>query len=431
MLGRLKSLFQPKAKFSDPYEQFVVEFLEECIQQRRRPASYDQQDRSFVFDDPQKGQLTVFLDNCFRIWLERDAKGKADHLVRFVRAMADSKQETGTDELQTGLKPGIRARSLIGEMLIRSWSGSKAQDSTNEIAWSPLCGDIASILLFDRTDTMKPLWRSDLDRAGLTFEHAMAIAMANLRADVPAPVFEVHPQADGLFYSSNLEDYQSALLLLSPGKDFEFPQLDGDPIALLPSRNKFFVTGSRNLPGLGKLFDIAEAAREEEANFCSARLLIWRSGQWDNFAVDAGSSEAGRQRLLEVRETAIDYLDQKNLLDQLYQAKKKEVFVSPVEVFQEDDQPGSAFSITFLPSGRRDTLLPVADRISLIDQIVDPRTGIAQTEPRDRIVVAWSDVMAVASGLFEAVPQLYPPRYRVLGFPDATTWQKLKAKALN
>jgi hypothetical protein len=86
---------------------------------------------------------------------------------------------------------------------------------------------------------------------------------------------------------------------------------------------------------------------------------------------------------------------------------------------------------TFPGSGTNGTLLPVADRLAFVDQIVDPQTGRAAEEARDIMQVAWSDAIVVAGHLFEPVPNLYPPRYRALGFPDANMWSNLRTKAVS
>ena len=69
--------------------------------------------------------------------------------------------------------------------------------------------------------------------------------------------------------------------------------------------------------------------------------------------------------------------------------------------------------------------------LTFVDQIIDPQTGLAAKGPREILSVAWSDAMAVAGRLFQPVPNLYPPRYRSLGFPDADMWGKLRTNAVD
>jgi hypothetical protein len=72
-------------------------------------------------------------------------------------------------------------------------------------------------------------------------------------------------------------------------------------------------------------------------------------------------------------------------------------------------------------------LLPIADRLSLVKQIIDPATGLARQGALDAVDVPWSEAMEIVGDLFEPVPYLYPPRFRALGFPDGDAWTRLKA----
>jgi hypothetical protein len=127
-----------------------------------------QWDRSFVFASP-NGDRTIFLDNNFRVWLERDARARAEQLSRFVR--------------------------MIGEM-----------------------------------------------------------------DDV----------------------------------------LEGDPVALVPNRNRFLLTGSRNHPALKALLEFAQSVGAQNHRSSSA-LLAWRDNRWNEFLFEAGTEEASRQRFVSLK----------------------------------------------------------------------------------------------------------------------------------
>ena len=106
-----------------------------------------------------------------------------------------------------------------------------------------------------------------------------------------------------------------------------------------------------------------------------------------------------------------------------------DIFVANLMLFRANDAEASLFSVASLGSGTTGTLLPIADRLSLVKQVVDPVTGLAQKGASDSANVAWSDAMEIIGGLFEPVPHLYPPRLRALAFPDADAWARLKALA--
>jgi len=428
MLGRLRSLFQTKQKFADPYEQFVVAFVEECRRQGLKPSSYDHQRRLFFFEDIGGGEVTVYLENCFRHWQGQDEQTRVDILNRFVRSAFEATTSSGAAPPLAELMPGVRSHALISNVLIQNREPPGPTGNEAEIAWAPLCGDLVSIVNHDRPDTLTPLARGVLAGADLSFDEAMKHAMANLRARISAPSFERYSTLEGMFVCENLTDFQSSLLLLTPGADFHFPALRGDPIALVPSRNQFFVTGSQDPAGLEFLMDLADAARQHP-HFLSSSLVAWRDGRWTNFKLEAGSEQAAKQRLIEIRDLGLDYEDQKNLLDRLHAEQNNDVFVSNFMAVH--PRPGSEFSITFLSSGSTDTLLPKADRIRFLRQAVDAKTGIALAQEADVVEATWADAMEIAGSMFEPVAGLYPERYRVRRFPEAEMWSRLKEMALS
>jgi hypothetical protein len=104
-----------------------------------------------------------------------------------------------------------------------------------------------------------------------------------------------------------------------------------------------------------------------------------------------------------------------------------DIFVASLMLFRNKDAEASLFGVASLGSATSGTLLPIADRLSLVKQVVDPATGLAQKDASDTANVAWSDAMNIVGDMFEPVPHLYPPRLRALGFPDADAWIRLKA----
>src|SRR5262245_50009852 len=101
MFNRLRSLFRPKP--ADPYDQFVVAFIEECRRQGHKPTSYDHQTRSFVFGDRKESNQTVFLENTFRAWCQGDVKARAHLLSRFVRSLGEGEIAIDPEKLAAEL----------------------------------------------------------------------------------------------------------------------------------------------------------------------------------------------------------------------------------------------------------------------------------------------------------------------------------------
>jgi hypothetical protein len=273
-------------------------------------------------------------------------------------------------------------------------------------------------------NTMSQMTHTNLAFARLSIEQAMQHAMANFRSKLPQVVFE--SLGGGLFGSNNLADHQSAMLLLTPGSDYPLPAIHGAPIALAPTRNLFYLTGSASELGLRKLVDIAQQAGQMP-HFCSSTLLQWDGHRWIAFDIGGSGDVAKRQREIVQFQLAADYDAQKQLLDRLHQKRGQDIFVANLMMFRRKDSSES-FSVASLGSGTTGTLLPHADRLSFGKQIIDPKAGLA-TKTQEMADVAWSDAMEIAGHLFEPVAYLHPPRLRALGFPDAELWARLKAVA--
>jgi hypothetical protein len=418
-----KGLFgkQPEV---DPYDQCVIEFIEECRRQGCVLASYDQQARSFQFNEGDAGGPVVRLDNLFATWLRLDPYGRAEEVAHFVRSIKES-ANTGAispETLPDQLMPGIRARTMIGNALLQNWIAGAPIDSTTEIAWLPFEGDLATCVMHDKPLTMAPMARINLTFADLPIDRAMTKALANFRARMPEATFE--PCGNGVFACTEFQDHQSALLLLEPGKDYTLPPIDGTPVALVPERNAFYVTGRANIAGLTTLLDLAQAARQRP-HFCSSMMLQWAGGRWSEFHFDRGSANGDRQRNISLDHLNVDYGFQKELLDRHHQLRGLDVFVAPLMIFQKEDD--EFVSVAVLPSAVIGTLLPIADRLSFVKQVLDPRTGEPRQGASDSVDVTWSEAMEIVGHLFEPVDHLYPPRLCARGFPDADAWAKLKA----
>jgi hypothetical protein len=309
-------------------------------------------------------------------------------------------------------------------MLIQNWITGASTDDRSATAFLPFAGDLVACAMQDLPHTMSQMTHVNLAFANLSIEQAMQHALANFRSNLPQPVFE--PLGDGLFGSNNLADHQSAMLLLAPGRDYELPKIDGTPVAVVPTRNLFYLTGSASRSGLAKILDIAQGAGQMP-HFCSSAILQWDGDRWRETPI-AGDDLAARQREIAQHQLAADYDSQKQLLDKYHGKCGLDIFVARQMLLRKKDSPATISAAT-LASGTTGSLLPHANRLSFVKQIVDPKTGRAEKAPEGIVDVAWSDAMDIAGHLFEPVAHLYPPRLRAMGFPDADAWVRLKAAA--
>jgi hypothetical protein len=424
MFDWIQRRFKKTPSAAEHYEQFVRDFVAECQRQNIRPKSYDPQARAFVIGGDDDYEMTFHLHNVFGEWLARNQDGRAELIVRFVHSVVEAIRNNAIspERLPDELMPGIRSRAQISNVLIQHWIAGAPPDDSSATAFLPLTGDLVLCALRDMPYSMSQMTRANLAFANLPLKQAIPRAMANFRSKIPQPVFEA--QGNGLFLCNNLADHQSALLLLAPGREYPLPAIDGTPVAVVPTRNLFYLTGNASRTGLAKALDIAQQAHQMP-HFSSSALLQWDGQRWSE-ALIAADGLAVRQREIAKHQLAADYESQKQLLDQYHHKQGKDIYVAGVMLYRGKDS-SELFSVTTLASGTTGTLLPQADRLSFVQQIIDERTGLAQREPQDIVDVAWSDAMNIVGHLFEPVPYLYPPRLRALGFPQANDWARLKA----
>jgi hypothetical protein len=428
MFDWIRSALKEKQATIDPYRQFVRDVATECQRQNILPESYDAQARAFIVTRDDGAKLTVGLENLFREWGSRDQDGRTALIARFAQSVVEMRTNNKIfpERLPGELMPGIRSHAQIGNFMIHNWIGGGPADDCNATVFLPFVGDLVACVLRDQPNSMTQMTHADLDVAKLSIEQAIQHAMANFRSRLPPPVFE--SLGDDVFGCNNLNDHQSALLLLAPGRDYSLPAIDGAPVVAVPSRNLFYLAGSNNQPGLSRLLDIAGKA-PQKSHFCSSQLLRWDGNRWIEDRRLGGDEFAARQREIAQHQLEADYTSQKQLLDQYHDKQGQDIFVANVLLFRPKNS-SETISAATLGSGTTGTLLPRTDRLAFFKQIIDPQTGLAQQKFEDSATVAWADAMGIVGDLFEQVPYLYPPRFRALGFPGADAWVKLKAVAL-
>lgn len=214
MFGWIRKNLLGQQAEADPYDQCAIEFIEESKRQGCVPASYDHQARSFQFADGR----TVNLHNLFATWLPLDRHGRAEAIERFVRSINETPkhEDISPETLPDQLMAAIRPRALIGQALLQNWIAGAPADATAEIAWLPFAGDLAACVVRDMPLTMAPMSRDNLAFADLSIDRAMPIAMANLRARMPAAVFE--PVGNGVFGCTTLRTINPRCFCWSPAR---------------------------------------------------------------------------------------------------------------------------------------------------------------------------------------------------------------------
>lgn len=359
----------------------------------------------FHYDEPQfalklANGNTVFLDNVFANF-GSTAKSERNALIqRFVAGVsADPTIPVDFVAAKERLIPIIRSASYLSLTQLQARADGTYRPN-HATPCQTLSDDLVVCLAYDSPDSFSIIIHADFDRWSVPLEDAILTATSNLRALTDTSLLA--EETTGVYVGGWGDSYESSRMLLPELVDGL--SIDGEPVACLPSRNTFWITGSENPDGLRAMLETAEETHFKPYPL-SPDLFVLRDGSWQTFVpedVALRNLLAGIQR----RRQALDYGQQKGHLEAIYEKETIDVFVASYSLY-ETEGVKEMFSICVW-SKDVDSLLPHTDRIVIL---IDP-------ESKDRVNVPWELAVSVVGHLMQREPDLAPERFRVRSFPS-------------
>jgi uncharacterized protein YtpQ (UPF0354 family) len=148
----------------------------------------------------------------------------------------------------------------------------------------PFVGELLIAYSFDLPHGFQMVSGADLGRLGLQKSELRAIAVANLKKQMPRIQFGEIEQSDKLkaiVTGNNLE--ACALLLTEFWADLG-KKVTGDPVVAAPHRDFLGFTTTASQEGVNILRSLAkEIAGAEDNHALSPQLMIWRTSHWELF----------------------------------------------------------------------------------------------------------------------------------------------------
>lgn len=143
-----------------------------------------------------------------------------------------------------------------------------------------LAGDLWVVYAVDLPEATQGLRLEIMDALALQVPDLHSLALRNLRQLLP----KVEYIGDGpWFMVSAGPDYSASLLLLDEVWDEMAERVDGDVVAVAPSRDIVLCTGSKSQDGLQAIRRHARQAVENGHHVISSTLLRRTEGRWVNF----------------------------------------------------------------------------------------------------------------------------------------------------
>lgn len=357
-----------------------------------------------------EGGGIINLRNFYNEFCGLSPADRKKYLPQTVQALLAPQEELPEDfeEVKSHLRPKIWARAGIEHtnLQARIRGGAKGIDMPQFEVGSHL---LASIV-YDLPRSVRSISPEELVGWGTSYYEALEIARQNL-IEVG---FEYAKIGDGLYISSVSDSYDASRVLLT---DFiRTLEVQGDHIAMVPSRDMLIVAGSDDDEALEAMITLAEQAVENPRPLCHSPLRLV-GDEWVDWLPSRGHQLFDRFRLLELKYLFHEYSQQKDLLDKLYAQQNIERFVASFSAASPADDENNVFSYAVWSAGL-EALLPQAERVLFF------RQGPPEKEPQLVAAAPWHKVEKVVGHLMSEV-DLYPKRFLVKEFPSDAELAKL------
>jgi hypothetical protein len=176
------------------------------------------------------------------------------------------------------------------------------------------------------------------------------------------------------------------------------------------------VTGKNDLAGLTTILKAGTASHFKQGHPVSPDLYVLENGKWSIYVPEDASL---REMWLATRRqrNAIDYDQQKKIIDELHEQEDIDIFVAGYKLLERKD--GKTFGVCVWTKDV-DSSLPQADNIGFV---VDPEAG-------DMFMVPWDAAVPIVGSLLEEEPEFVPVRYRAREFPSDAQVRELRKLAV-
>lgn len=368
------------------------------------------QEADFALKVPGKDS-TIFLHNIYANYCNAPRSQRSTVVARLVSSVA-STPEIPSDfaAAKPALMPVLRDaayHSLI-KLLSRK---SKHDDEDLDLQGKPLAQGLIVGLAYDGEKTITSVNRRQLGIWGVGSDETFAAAKENLwdKTDPSRLAGQ-----DGVYAGQWGDSYDSSRMMLT--ELIYRLSVDGDPVAYVPNRDSFWVTGKNDLAGLTTILKAGTASHFKQGHPVSPDLYVLENGKWSIYVPEDASL---REMWLATRRqrNAIDYDQQKKIIDELHEQEDIDIFVAGYKLLERKD--GKTFGVCVWTKDV-DSSLPQADNIGFV---VDPEAG-------DMFMVPWDAAVPIVGSLLEEEPEFVPVRYRAREFPSDAQVRELRKLAV-
>ena len=370
------------------------------IEQRGGPGPLEFDEANFALNSEAGVHYlgNVYAEYCAAPW-----RGRRQALDGFVRSFMEVGEDlpSSFDDARPDLLPKVRERFFHEALRLR---GRLQTQEFPEVPYRILAEHLAVDVVYDTPNSVRTVPPEDMDRWGIGFEEAMAVARDNLWRISNQPFGVLAPGA----YVSTWQDTHDATRMFLHDLVWQL-DVKGSHVAMVPDRNVLLVTGSDDAEGLRRIAAEAKHILEHSPRPMSGFAFILDGDTWQPFMPPADCPAYGELAVLAVQSMASMYGEQQGLMDAIHERGGTSVYVATYDAVQEEDTGRVRSRCTWTRGV--DSLLPETDMVALVDTDLaegDQMLGFAE----------WGQLASVVGAMLKTCPDVYPVRYRATEFPS-------------
>jgi hypothetical protein len=342
-------------------------------------------------------QWTVNLANLYQTYLQLPRSQRAEYVRSAARGVLTSSKGVPKEfELaRADLRPRLWLRATFEQTRLPSLLEG-APVSPQAPPYEAIGDHLFATLAYDWPEAVQTIDDDNLTEWGVSFYEAMEVARRNLEE----ATVSYGRIGDGFYSLMSGDTYDaSRLTLVERAQGLE---VNGKLVALVPSRDSLFVTGSEDEAGLAIMAAMAEKHLQEPYSL-SGVPLIFEDGTWQDWTPPEGHPLHRTFKQMEINWIGPLYHEQAKLLNAVHEKQGIDIFVASFSALQ--NKEGELLTYCVWASGV-DSLLPVTQKVAFM-----------RGEGIPAVFTDWSSVIESLGDLIEPTED-YPRRYRVREFPD-------------
>lgn len=224
-----------------------------------------------------KDPATSFLNNAYDVYRQNPA-ALQDVISRYVAAGIDTVEGIKDGVDRTRIVPVIKDRPWLAET--RNSSAERGTNKPAEHVFEDFSADLVILYAEDSPKHIRYLTPKDLELGKIDRAELRSLAAANLQRLLPK--IERHGSG-GFFMLTAGGDYEACLLLFDSIWDDLKPDVQGEIVVAIPSRDLLLVTGSRFPLGLEKMRRLVRETTANGSYRLTPQLFVRRHGRFEAF----------------------------------------------------------------------------------------------------------------------------------------------------